>query len=566
MKHRTRVVCTLGRTEPGGDHAQDSDTYVAGLVVAGMDVARLNLAHARGAVEFMEGRTPDYSRERASMEAVRRAAATAGPERHVAILLDLQGAKVRVTLPETHRIGGLAFDAGATLRMRLTLHPEPGELSCDASERVLHALREAVADAGSVAVAFGDGEPRLECTEVDGDVAVLSASAAGVLRSRKGVNFLGVVPEIEPKMRRRDRIDIAALALPAALRGEADFLALSFLRSVDDLRALRAFCRSAIAFFRSGEDPADEEDAQLFRDLDERCPDLRSRYAASPERLRIVAKIETRAATRHLDGILAEADAVMVARADLSLRCSPEDVPRLQKDIIRRARLLGRPAIVATEMLGHMEHAKQPTRAEAADVFNAVLDGADALMLSAETAIGAYPHAAVHTLRAIATAAEEWDDGRQLGRGFALNQLGKQIEALRAAQQRLPGWVDVTDRITLEAVRIAEGLGLEAIVAVTRSGNTARLVARFDPLVPVVAIVPNDRIARRLAIVGSVRGVVAAGATEEESLEAGLQRAVEAGLLTDGSRVLVVGSREGDPRGATTALAIRRIRIDSADA
>ncbi len=566
MKHRTRVVCTLGRTVAGGERAQDAGTYIAGLVVAGMDVARLNLAHARGAVEFMAGRTPDYSRERASMEAVRRAASSAGVERHVAILLDLQGAKVRVTLPESHRFGGLSFDAGATLRMRLTLTPEPDELSCDASERILRALREAVAEHGTVSVAFGDGEPLLDCAEVDGDIAVLCAAAAGVLRSRKGVNFLGVVPEIEPKMRLRDRIDIAALALPAALRGEADFLALSFLRSVDDLRALRAFCRSAIAFFRRGEDPDDAEDAQLFRDLDERCPELRARYAESPERLRIVAKIETRAATRHLDGILAEADAVMVARSDLSLRCSPEDVPRLQKDIIRRARLLGRPAIVATQMLGHMEHATSPTRSEAADVFNAVLDGSDALMLSAETAIGAYPHEAVHTLRAIATAAEEWEEARQVGRDFVLSHLGKQIEALRAAQQRLPGWVDVTDRITLEAVRIAEGLGLAAIVAVSRSGNTARLIARFDPLVPVVAIVPNERVARRLAIVGSVRGVVAAGDTEEESLVAGLERAVEAGLLTDGSRVLVVGSREGDPRGATTAIAIRRVRSDAADA
>jgi pyruvate kinase len=560
VKHRTRVVCTLGRAVPGGGRPQDAADYVAGLVVAGMDVARLNLAHARGAVEFMAGRAPDYDRERTSMEAVRRAAASAGPERHVAILLDLQGAKVRVTLPETHRVGGLAFDAGATLRMRLTLHTDAEDLSCDASERILVALRDAVAEHGSVKVAFADGVPVLDCDEVDGDVAVLRAAAAGVLRSRKTVTFRGVVPEREPKMRLRDRIDIAALALPAALRGEADFLALSFLRSVDDLRALRAFCRSAINFFRRAEDPADEEDAQLFRDLDERCPSLRARYAESSERLRIVAKIETRAATRNLDGMLAEADGVMISRGDLSLRCSPSDVPRLQKDIIRRARLLGRPVIVATQMLGNMEHSDQPTRSEAADVFNAVLDGSDALMLSAETAVGAQPHASVLTLRAIAASAEEWEESRMVGRGFSLNQLGRQIEALRAAQQRVPGWVDVTDRITLEAVRVAEGLGLEAIVALTRSGNTARLVARFDPLVPVIALVPNERVARRLALVASVRAVVTPSQTDGEALDAGLQRAVEAGLLTDGARVLVVGSREGDPRGATTTLSVRRVR------
>ena len=111
--------------------------------------------------------------------------------------------------------------------------------------------------------------------------------------------------------------------------------------------------------------------------------------------------------------------------------------------------------------------------------------------------------------------------------------------------------------------QLAEGLGVAAIVAVTRSGNSARLVARFDPHMPVIAVVPNERVARRLAVVGSVRAVVASGATEEESVELGLHGAVEAGLLADGSRVVVVGSREGDPRGATTSISVRRVHEDA---
>lgn len=562
---RTRVVCTLGRMVPGAARAQDAADYVAGLVVAGMDVARLNLSHARGALDFLAGRAPDYTPERASMEAVRRAAETAGKERHVGVLLDLQGVKIRLKLPESKRVDGVPFAAGDEIRMRMTLDPAPEELACDVSQVMLDAVRGAVEERGSVQVSFGDGDVVLVCEAVDGDAAVLRAAGPGVLLSRKSVAFRGVERPDEPPLPLRDRIDLAALALPCVLRGEADFIALSFTRSVADIRALRRFGRAAIAFFRDGEEPDDPSDAELFRRLRELCPDLTERYAESPGRIRVVAKLETRAATQNLDGILAEAHAVMISRGDLGMQCDPQDVPRLQKDIIRRARLLGRPAIVATQMLGSMVHAPEPQRSEAADVFNAVLDGADALMLSAETAIGTRPHAAVRTLRTVAGAAEDWEIKRRTGRGFHLNMLRQQVEALRASQQRTPGWVDVTDRLTLEAVRIAEGLGLDAIVAATRSGQTARHVARFDPQCPVIAIVPSARTARQLALVGSVRAVVSDVKTLDEALEDGLGRAVRSGMLPDGARVLVVAARDPDPPGASTILAVRRVRIDTGE-
>ncbi len=548
----------------GGTRAQDAVDYVAGLVAAGMDVARLNLSHARGVRDYLAGRAPDYGREMASMQAVRRVAETAGRERHVGILLDLQGVKIRLTLPEGQPPGGVRVAAGDEFALRLTMDPGPGDLSCDASPAMLEAVRTAVAGRGSIEVAFGDGDTVLVCDRVDGDTAVLHASRPGILRSRKRVAFRDVDHPEEPPLPLRDRVDLAALALPCVLRGEADFIALSATRSVEDIRALRRFGRAAIAFFRNGEEPADTENAELFRRLDALCPDLAARYAENPGRIRVIAKLETRAATRNLDGILAESHAIMVSRGDLGMQCPLEDVPRLQKDIVRRARLLGRPAIVTTQMLGSMEYASSPTRAEAADVFNAVLDGADALMLSAETALGTRPHAAVRMLRTIASAAVEWENQRRTGRGVQLDTLRQQIEALRAAQQRTPGWADVTDCLTLEAVRIAEGLGLDAIVAATRSGQTARHVARFDPLVPVVAIVPSGRTARQLALVGSVRAVVSPAEDAEQSLEEGLVRAVQAGLLPEGARVMIIAAREDDPAGASTILSVRRVRVESA--
>jgi len=558
VKARIRVVCTLGPGSPGGRRLRDSDEYVSGLVRAGMDVARINLSHAGGAADLLAGRAPDYTREARSIALVQREAAAAGPQCHVAVMLDLQGIKLRLYLPVEQRRTGLSFDTGAELRMRLTADPSDDELACDASPLVRRALRDALSRTDTIQVAIADGDPLLTCVAVDDDVIVLRASEPGVLRHRKGVTFRNVDLVEEPPLPQRDRVDLAAFALPALLRGDADILALSFTRSAADIAALRAFCRAATAFFRERAEPDDASDAALLRKIDGLLPGLRGEYGTlDPDDIPIVAKLETRSATENLEGILLAADAVMIARGDLGLQCRPEEVPRLQKDMIRQARLCGRPAIVATQMLGSMEVAPEPTRAEASDVFNAALDGADALMLSGETALGQRPHAAVRMLRQVAFASAGWRDKSRFGRGMFLNHMRMDVEALREERGQNESARRITDRMTVEAVRIAEGLGCEAIVAVTRSGQTARNIARFDPLVPVVAIVPDARTARSLALVGSVRAVVATAATERETLDEGLRRAVDAGFLADGMRVIVAGARAGDPAGATSVLAVR---------
>jgi pyruvate kinase len=550
---RTRLVCTLSAPRAGGTRPQDLPSYVADLVSAGMDVARVNLSHARGAAEYAAGRAPRYDAEESLVRSVRVAAAAAG-ERHVGVLLDLQGVKVRLRLPEDRRDAGVPLAAGESLRVRITRERSADDVTCDGSEAFAASVRRAFVARGPLTVAIGDGEPFLVCEAVDGDAFVVRAPEPCVVAHGKGVTFRGVHVDGEPPLTVKDRVDLAAFVLPALLAGDADFVALSFTQSGSDVRRLRGFCDAAQACFREGRAPADAEDAAILARVAELRPDLASRYAAPAVRPFVVAKVETDAGAGAMDDVLAEADAVMVARGDLGLHCAPEDVPRLQKRMIRDARRLGRPAIVATQMLESMLTAPEPRRSEATDVFNAVLDGADAVMLSGETATGTRPREAAATLARIAQAAEAWEASNPDTRDAWLRSVEAEIRARPGDGVRA-----TTDRITAEAVRTAESLRCDAIVAATRSGRTARNLARFDPNLPVVAIVPDERTARSLALVGAVRAVVAPATSGEDALQRGLARAVEAGLLRRGARVVVASARADDPPGATTALAVRTV-------
>ena len=555
---RTRLVCTLMVPTPGGPRPQDAPDYVDTLVAAGMDCARINLSHVRGYADFAAGRAPTYEREEAMLRRVRDAAAAAGPDRHVATLLDVQGVKVRLHLPEAMRLDGLALAAGQTVRMRITRGRPANELSCDGPPSLAEAVAEAVAARGEIETAIGDGEPMLHCIGVEGDVVVLRAPEAGMLVEGRGVTFRHAPPRDEPPLTPKDCVDLAAFAVPAILAGDADFVALSFAQSAASVRRLREFCAASVAWFRAGTRPADAEDAAILAKLSSLRPDLAERYAVGGAvRVSVCAKIETEHAVGDIAGILREADSVMVARGDLGLHCAPQDVPRIQKDVLRRARLVGREGVVATQMLGSMEHAPEPTRAEASDVFNAVLDGADALLLSGETAMGVRPAAAAAMLGRIVGIAETWEAGRASIRASALASLYDEIVAQRRDECAAKPWLEVTDRLTFEAVRLAESLGARAIVAATRSGETARLIARFDPCVPLVAIVPDAGVARRLALTGSVRALVASATTGAGAVDLGIARALAAGFVAHGDRVVVAAARLGDPAGATTCLEVR---------
>lgn len=553
---RTRLVCTLAVPRAGGTRPQDREDYVAGLVAAGMDVARINLSHATAAADFAAGRAPRYDAELELIRRVRNAAAAEGPARHVAVMLDVQGTKTRFRLPDAAREATLSLAAGEELRVRVSRDRVPGEVTCDGSPALLAGVTAAVARGGRVAVAVGDGDPFLSCERVEGDVVVLRAPEACVLGNGKGVTFRGIEIDGEPPLTPKDLVDIAAFALPAILAGDADAIALSFVQSARDVERLRSYVAAAHAWFRRGERPADAGDAAVLERLLALRPDLPALCDADLPPFLVVAKIETARGAAAVEEILGVAGGVMVARGDLGLHEAPEDVPRHQKSIVRAARRLGRPVIVATQMLESMLTAPEPRRSEATDVFNAVLDGADAVMLSGETATGARPHLAAATLARIARAAERWEDDEAADRPARIEKIGREIGLRRAPGDHVAA---ATDLVTLEAVRAAEALGVEAIVAASRTGGSARNLARFDPLVPVVAIVPDGATARSLAFTGSVRAVVTPAQNGDEALERGLAAAVAAGLLRRGARVVVASARTDDPPGATTCLSVRTV-------
>lgn len=561
-----RLVCTVVGGLPGGeDRPQNRADYLDGLVRAGLDVARVNLSHVRSARDFSRGEVPRYENSEALLTRIREADARGDPDHHVAILLDLQGIKLRLHLPGGRRGDGREVAPGEELRLVFGRPAKEGEIACDGSERVLRAVRQALTERGSLTVAVGDGSPILTAFDQDDEGLLLRANDVGTIGQGKGVTFRGVELPDEPALTEKDRIDLAAFVVPALLEQRADFVALSFTRSADDVRRLRNFAHDCVRFFREGALPVASDDADLLRRLADLRPDLTERYRRGTLRLQIVAKIETLSGVENIESIIPDVEAVMVARGDLGLACSPQDVPRIQKDILRAARLQGRPVIVATQMLGSMEVHPEPTRPEAADVFNAVLDGADALMLSGETATGNRPHEAARTLLVIADAAESWERERLAGRRVgALNMLYREILSRRAEDHERNPLLQTTDDVTYSAVRLAESLGARALVAWTRSGTTARHLARFAPEPLLLAVVPSPAVARRLALTGGARALVVPSESDRpgtrSSITRGIRQAVELGLLSSGDLVVMASAGVDDPPGVTLRVEALTVR------
>jgi len=283
-----------------------------------------------------------------------------------------------------------------------------------------------------------------------------------------------------------------------------DFVALSFVRSAEDIRELRQLVEAA------GEDVA------------------------------VIAKIEKAEAVDRFDEILEASDGIMVARGDLGVETSAEEVPFLQKRIIRACNRVGKPVITATQMLQSMMERPTPTRAEASDVVNAVLDGTDAVMLSGETAVGAYPVEAVRTMAALCANAET-----HLLPGPSLES------------DRHPAVSTVTEAISRATVKIAAEVGARAILTATMSGTTARMVARHRPRVPVLAATPNPRTLARLTLVWGVIPLrVPRFATTDEMIALMEQAAVEKGLVRKGDRVVLTAGVPFGGVGRTNMLKV----------
>ena len=423
-----------------GPASQSADTLDE-LLAAGVDVFRINSSH---------GTRDD---RRATIERIRSRASRAG--RIVAVLQDLAGPKIR--------IGPLLDPAGVALEVGARLQIAVGDFAGDAARVSTSCAPLAAAVHGGEALLLDDGAIGLRVIESDGVEIETEVEFGGLLTARKGIN----APGVELPLAALTDADIEEIE--AAVATAVDFVGISFVQRGDDLRLARSAAR--------------------------RC---------GGERVGLVAKIERPGAVDGFDDILSAADAVMVARGDLGLEIPLERVPRVQKDLTRRARDAGVPLIVATQVLDTMRHAPRPTRAEVSDAANAVDDGVDAIMLAGETAVGAHPVLAASTLDAILRDAESGQPDRVV-----------------------PG--DIADRhdraLCDAAVTLAATAGATAIVAVTRSGATARQLAALRPPIPIYAVTSDAGVARQLTLCRGVAPLsVDAGALATAALKPELAR------------------------------------------
>ncbi|MFN2608774.1 MAG: pyruvate kinase [Acidimicrobiales bacterium] len=429
-------------------------------------------------------------------------ATTEAAGRLTAVLADLPGPKVRLgAFPP----GGVQLADGSVVDL---VSAADGEGSGDRRLVVDHPGAVAALREGD-RVALGDGAVELHVTAAGDEVATAEVVTGGWVQGRPGV----ALPA--------DRLNVASptpddLRLLAALADAGiDAVAISFVRSAADITAARA--------------------------------------AVGPGGPMLVAKIETQEAVDDLEAIISVADAVMVARGDLGIRCALEDVPHYQKRIIRTGVAFGRPVITATQMLESMVRAPVPTRAEVSDVANAVFDGTSALMLSGETAVGHDPAGAVATMARVALRAEREFDYERWGRNLGRQQ---SAEATRA-----PAPTRITAAISAAAWRAATDAEVTAIIACTENGATARAISRFRPTVPVLAATPSLRTARQLSMAWGITAVpVGRHATTDDIVWFSVQAAAQQGFVHPGDTVAVLAGSPTDPEPATDTLRLVRVR------
>src|SRR5947207_14813082 len=408
--------------------------------------------------------THDEHRERARL--VRATEAELG--RPIALIADLQGPKLRIGV----------LDGPVTLTRGEDIFVAGGETGNDGELPVSPAVIGEVLQPGHE-VLIDDGLVRLRVEEVQAGRARCAVVSGGIVTSNKGVNLPGVPIPI-PSLTRKDMDD-----LELALEIGVDFVALSFVRSAADVRDLKALIEQA------------------------------------GSHAHVIAKIEKSEAVDALEEILAETDAVMVARGDLGVEIGVALVPLLQKRIILKALERGKPVITATQMLETMVHSAEPTRAEASDVANAILDGTSAVMLSGETAVGDYPVEAVAYMDRIARAVEP--------------SMGYRHEIPEAADNPSIG-----ASMSNAACDLAEALRAKAILVPTFSGATASAVARLRPRRPIIGLTHIDWALRQMALEWGVTPVHIAEAPDVEELwDASVSAAREAGLVQSGDRVVI---------------------------
>ncbi len=465
---RTKIVATVGP-------ASGTLETIRRMVEAGVDVFRLNFSHG------------DHRSHAGYVDAIREAAAEA--DSPVAIMQDLQGPRIR-----TGRLRGngpVELQEGAEVVLRA------GDFEGEAGTVPVNYERLAADVSPGDSILLSDGLIELTVLATDGADARCKVTFGGQLGQHKGINLPGVDLSISAPTEK----DIRDLRFGLGLG--VDFVALSFVRTADEVRRLK-------------------------QEIEACGPSA----AHTP----VIAKIEKPEAVENLREILQVADGVMVARGDLGIEMATESVPAVQKKTIRMANRLGVPVITATQMLESMMDSPRPTRAEASDVANAILDGTDAVMLSGETSIGRYPVRAVRVMDRIARKIEEL-------RREEPGPVPPEWEAAGSARQHA---------LAEAACAIADKLNAAGIVPFTMTGSTARYISQRRPDAPIYALTPNPRTYRQLALVWGVRAVeLDVFESTDEMIERGQKRLLELDLAALGDTVVyVAGASTGTPGGS----------------
>ncbi|QLL25140.1 pyruvate kinase [Actinobacteria bacterium IMCC26103] len=465
---RAKIVCTMGP-------AVESPEKVRELIAAGMNMARLNLSHG------------GYPEHQTRLDRVREAAKEAGVP--VAILVDLQGPKIRLARfkagPHDLSRGDIFTITtddveGTKERVGTTYKGLPGD--CKPGDRIL----------------IDDGKVTVEVVEVKGNDVVTKVIEPGAVSNNKGINLPGVAVSV-PALSEKDMDD-----LRWGLKAGADFIALSFVRSADDI-------------------------VDVHRIMDE-----------VGIRIPVIAKIEKPQAVENLQGIVNAFDGIMVARGDLGVELPIEEVPLVQKHCIELAREAAKPVIVATQMLDSMITNSRPTRAEATDCANAVLDGADALMLSGETSVGEFAIEAVQTMARIISHTEQ--GGMEM------------IRPMKSSPKTKGG------AITKAATEVGAIVGAKYLVTFTQSGDSARRTARLRSPIPILAFTPEVGTYNRMALDWGVEPELTPMVkhTDEMVMQADTLL-LKSGRCKEGELVVIVaGSPPGIP-GSTNAMRVHRV-------
>ncbi len=463
-KSKTKLVCTIGPASANID-------IIRNMILSGMNMARLNFSHGT------------HETHKVLIDMIHKASAELGM--HVGILQDLCGPKIRLgILPDE----GIQLRAGENVILREASRSTEGTIPVD-----YEGLHKEIKIGESILIA--DGIMDLEIIEINDYDVVCKVISGGMAFTKKGVNLPKSKLRI-PAFSAKDRAD-----LEFGLKERLDYIALSFVRSAEDL---------------------------------EEISDIISNSSYHPK---LIAKIEKPQAMENLESIIKAVDGVMVARGDLGVEVPFEEVPHMQKIIINKARSCGAMVITATQMLQSMVLSPRPTRSETTDVANAVAEGTDALMLSDETANGHYPLEAVKTLSKIAKAAERYSLS-SLSMDFAPLDYSKRLDNSQGsdvyAEELILG-------LARAACWLAKDINAKAIVAMTSTGYTAYSIARFRPSSIVLALAPTDEACRKISLIWGTEAILIDEVkSSEEMISVAIEKVREAGYARLGDKIVVV--------------------------